>query len=229
MTLSERDKKHLWHPLTQHQLHPENIAIVRAKDALLIDEKGKEYIDGIASWYTSMYGHCNEYITNKVSKSMQELDQIVFAGFTHKPAIELSEKLIKILPKNQEKIFFSDNGSTAVEVAIKMALQYYFNQGEKRNRLIAFEEGFHGDTLGAMSVSDLSIYNGPFEEYFIDVKRIPVPTAQNIKKVKKDLTDFLKMGKCSCFHIRTLGSGSSSHEDARSTFTRRANKLSSPI
>lgn len=179
MTLKERDQKHLWHPLTQHKLYPETIAIVKAKEAILTDEEGNTYIDAIASWYTCMYGHCNPNITDKVAQQMQQLDQVVFSGFTHEPAIKLSETLIKILPENQNKIFFSDNGSTSVEIGIKMALQYHFNQGEKRPTLLAFKDGFHGDTFGAMSVSSLSAYNGPFEDYFLDVKRIPTPNGAN--------------------------------------------------
>jgi adenosylmethionine-8-amino-7-oxononanoate aminotransferase len=191
MTLQERDKKHLWHPLTQHKLHPNHLAITKAKGALLFDDKGNEYIDGIASWYTCMYGHCNEYITNKVANQMQQLDHVVFAGFTHEPAIQLSEELIKILPDNQEKIFFSDNGSTSVDIAIKMALQYHFNNGEKRGKIIALEDGFHGDTFGAMSVSGLSVYNGPFEDFFIDVARIQVPTKENFKEVKEQFISLI--------------------------------------
>ncbi len=207
MTLQERDKKHLWHPLTQHQLHPDHLAIVKAKGALLFDENGNQYIDGIASWYTCMYGHCNPYITSKVIKQMQQLDHVVFAGFTHQPAIELSEALIKILPSNQEKLFFSDNGSTSVDVALKMALQYHFNHGEKRTKIIAFEDGFHGDTFGAMSVSGLSVYNGPFEDFFIDVARIPVPNAKNINVVKKQLLTLLKTDKVAAFIYEPLVQG----------------------
>jgi len=179
MSLKERDKNHIWHPLTQHKLHPESIAITNAKGCILYDEDGKAYIDAIASWYTCMYGHCNPYITEKVASQMKVLDQIVFSGFTHEPAIKLSEALIDILPNNQNKLFFSDNGSTSVEIGIKMALQYHFNRGEKRNVLVAFEDGFHGDTFGAMSVSGLSVYNGPFEDFFLEVKRIPTPNGEN--------------------------------------------------
>ncbi|MGB1284534.1 MAG: adenosylmethionine--8-amino-7-oxononanoate transaminase, partial [Polaribacter sp.] len=207
MTLQERDKKHLWHPLTQHKLYPNHIAITSAKEALLFDEKGNEYIDGIASWYTCMYGHCNEYITNKVYAQMQQLDHVVFSGFTHEPAIKLSEELIKILPKNQEKIFFSDNGSTTVDVAIKMALQYHFNQGEKRGKLIALEDGFHGDTFGAMSVSGLSVYNGPFEDFFIDVSRIPVPTQENFNTVKTEFEKLITENKVAAFIYEPLVQG----------------------
>ncbi len=165
MSLSERDKAHLWHPLTQHKLHGNHLPIVKAEGTLLFDENGKTYIDAIASWYTCMYGHCNPVIISRIKKQLHELDHVVFNGFTHQPAIELSEKLIAILPENQNKIFFSDNGSTAVDVAIKMTLQYFVNKGIKRSKIIALEDAFHGDTFGGMSVSGLSVYNGPFEEF----------------------------------------------------------------
>ncbi len=207
MSLKERDKKHLWHPLTQHKIHPEALPIIKAKGALLYDEYNKEYIDGIASWYTAMYGHCNPYILEKAQEQMQKLDQIVFSGFTHEPAIKLSEELIKILPENQEKIFFSDNGSTANEVGIKMALQYHFNKGEKRNTIIAFEDGFHGDTFGAMSASGLSVYNGPFEDFFIDVKRIPTPTAENIKTCLQQLQNVIATNHIAAFIYEPLVQG----------------------
>ncbi|GGK31503.1 adenosylmethionine--8-amino-7-oxononanoate aminotransferase BioA [Yeosuana aromativorans] len=207
MSIQERDKKHLWHPLTQHKLHPEAIAITKAKDCMLYDENGNEYIDAIASWYTCMYGHCNEFITNRVHQQMQQLDQVVFSGFTHEPAVKLSEELIKILPKNQNKLFFSDNGSTCVEIGIKMALQYHFNKGDKRNTLIAFEDGFHGDTFGAMSVSSLSVYNGPFEDFFLDVKRIPTPNGHNHHAVLEMLADIVKTNKVAGFVYEPLVQG----------------------
>lgn len=207
MSLRERDQKYLWHPLTQHKLHPEAVGIVRAKNCVLFDEDGNEYIDGIASWYIAMYGHCNEYITNRVANQMTQLDQVVFSGFTHEPAVELSEKLIGILPNDQQKIFFSDNGSTSVEIGIKMALQYHFNQGEKRNTLIAFEDGFHGDTFGAMSVSGLSVYNGPFEDFFLDVKRIPVPTKENLETVLHQLKEIAQNHQVAGFVYEPLVQG----------------------
>jgi len=207
MTLKERDKKHLWHPLTQHKLHPEAIAITKAKGCVLTDENGNEYIDAIASWYTCMYGHCNEFITNRVSQQMKTLDQVVFSGFTHEPAIQLSEELMTILPQNQNKIFFSDNGSTSVEIGIKMALQYHFNKGEKRNVLIAFDDGFHGDTFGAMSVSGLSVYNGPFEDFFLDVKRIPTPNGNNHDAILESLKEIAKSNTIAGFVYEPLVQG----------------------
>ena len=199
MTLQERDKKHLWHPLKQHQTHPESLAIVKAKGCILTDENGNEYIDAVSSWYTCMFGHCNEFITNKVSKQMQTLDQIMFSDFTHEPAIKLSEELIKILPENQNRIFFNDNGSTAVEAGIKMALQYYFNLDEKRSTFIAFENGFHGDTFGAMSVSGLSVYNGPFEDFLMKVERIPTPNGENHQEILTQLEKITTENKVAGF------------------------------
>jgi len=207
MKLSLRDQKHIWHPLTQHKSSAPPIGIVKAKGALMWDEDGNEYVDGIASWYTAMYGHCNEFITSRVTRQMLQLDQVVFTGFTHEAAVELSEKLIEILPSNQQKIFFNDNGSTAVEAAIKMALQYHFNKGEKRNTLIAFEDGFHGDTFGAMSVSGLSVYNGPFEDYFLKVERIPVPKGDNLVEVIARLQLLIVENKCAAFVYEPMVQG----------------------
>ena len=207
MTYKERDKQHLWHPLTQHQIHPESTAIVRAEGCLLFDEKGQSYVDAIASWYTCMYGHCNPYITSKVTSQMQTLDQVVFSSMTHPPAIELAEALVSILPNNQEKLFFSDNGSTAVEVGIKMALQYHFNKGHRKNVLLAFEGGFHGDTFGAMSVSGLSVYNGPFEDFFLEVKRIPTPDGSNHKLIIEQLKNLSKEYQIAAFVYEPLVQG----------------------
>lgn len=207
MNLQERDQKHLWHPLTQHKLHPNHLAIVKAKGALLFDEDGNTYIDGIASWYTCMYGHCNPYIIEKITEQLQQLDQVVFSGFTHEPAVKMSEKLMAILPKNQQKIFFSDNGSTSVDVALKMALQFHFNQDKKRNKIIALEDAFHGDTFGAMSVSGLSVYNGPFEDFLLKIDRIEVPTEENFQQVKEKFITLLESDEVAAFIFEPLVQG----------------------
>ena len=205
--LISRDEKHLWHPLTQHKTAAPPIAIVKGEGALIYDEDGNAYIDGIASWYTAMYGHGNEHIVDMVTKQMKELDFVMFSGFTHKPAIELSERLMEILPDNQTKIFFNDNGSTAVEAAIKMALQYYHNQGEKRDTLIAFENGFHGDTFGAMSASGLSSYNGPFEDFLLKVERIPIPEEDTIGQTLEILEAIIDENQCAAFIFEPLVQG----------------------
>ncbi len=207
MNLKERDKKHLWHPLTQHKLHPEHLPVVKAKGVWLYDENGKQYIDGIASWYTCMYGHSHPQIITRVKEQLDILDQVVFSGFTHPPAIELSEKLMSILPSKMAKIFFSDNGSTSVDVAIKMSLQYYFNQGQKRKRIIAFNNAFHGDTFGAMSVSGLSVYNGPFEDFLLTVQRLEVPNENNITTVLSNFKALLDTGEVAAFIYEPLVQG----------------------
>jgi len=209
MALKERDKKHLWHPLKQHQTHPDSLAIVKAKGCVLTDEDGNTYIDAISSWYTCMFGHCNPYIIEKAYAQMQQLDQIMFSDFTHEPAVKLSEELIKILPENQNRIFFNDNGSTAVEAGLKMALQYHFNNGEKRDTFIALENGFHGDTFGAMSVSGLSVYNGPFEDFLMDVKRISVPNGENNNSIITEIKNILKNNNVAGFIYEPLVQGAS--------------------
>lgn len=183
------------------------LGIVKAKGAILTDEDGNDYIDGIASWYTAMFGHCNPAITTKVAAQMQRLDQVVFSGFTHEPAVRLSEALMAILPQNQAKLFFSDNGSTATEIGIKMALQYFFNKGEQRPVMLAFENGFHGDTFGAMSVSGLSVYNGPFEDFFIQVERVPVPGDDTIEEILRTLETRLKRNDVAGFIYEPLVQG----------------------
>ncbi len=207
MKLADRDKAYIWHPLTQHKTAQPPIGIVKAKGALLWDEAGNEYIDGIASWYTAMYGHSHPQIVESVTEQMKELDFVMFSGFTHEPAVRLSEKLMEILPTNQQKIFFNDNGSTAVEAAIKMALQYHHNADEKRDTLIAFENGFHGDTFGAMSASGLSSYNGPFEEFLLKVIRIPTPQADNLEEVLQKLQTALTENSCAAFIFEPLVQG----------------------
>jgi len=210
MNLKQRDRKHLWHPLTQHKLHPEHLPIVSAKGVWLYDDQGNKYIDGIASWYTCMYGHSNPKIISAVKQQLGVLDQVVFSGFTHPPAIELSEKLMDILPASMAKIFFSDNGSTSVDVAIKIALQYYFNKGEKRNKVVALHNAFHGDTFGAMSVSGLSVYNGPFEDFLLRIERIEVPDEQNWESVVKEFKNLLDTGQVAAFIYEPLVQGAAS-------------------
>ncbi len=207
MNFKERDRKHLWHPLTQHKLHPEHLPIVKAKGACLYDDDGKKYIDGIASWYTCMYGHSHPQIISRVKQQLDTLDQVVFSGFTHPPAIELSEKLMSVLPLTMAKIFFSDNGSTSVDVAIKMSLQYYFNQGQEKKRIIAFDNAFHGDTFGAMSVSGLSVYNGPFEDFLLTVDRLEVPDENNITTVLSNFEALLGTGEVAAFIYEPLVQG----------------------
>jgi adenosylmethionine-8-amino-7-oxononanoate aminotransferase len=207
MNLTERDSQHLWHPYTQHKTAQLPIAIKRGEGALLWDDNNKEYIDAIASWWVNPYGHSNKFIADAIYKQLTTLEHVLFGGFTHEPAVLLGEQLIEILPDNQKKIFFSDNGSTAVEVAIKVALQYFFNKGEKRTTIIAFENAFHGDTFAAMAASGISFYTQAFEGMFIEVVRIPVPV-KGTEAVSYDaLRERIKSTNCAAFIYEPLVQG----------------------
>jgi len=207
MNLIERDSQHLWHPYTQHKTAALPIAITKGEGALLWDEKNKEYIDAIASWWVNPYGHSNKFIADAIYKQLTTLEHVLFGGFTHEPAIILAEKLIEILPNNQQKIFFSDNGSTAVEVAIKVALQFFYNKAEKRTTIIAFENAFHGDTFAAMAASGISFYTQAFQGMFIDVVRIPVPVKGQEQVSFDVLKEVIKNNNCAGFIFEPLVQG----------------------
>ena len=188
MTLTSRDKKVIWHPYTQHGLFPESIGIVKGKGTYLYDENGKKYIDAISSWWTCIHGHAHPYIAKKVSAQLKKLEHVIFAGFTHEPAVELAERLLKKLPKNQKRIFYSDNGSTAVEVAMKMSFQYWYNKGMPKTKVIAFRNSYHGDTFGAMSASERGAFSKPFEHNLFEVIFIDAP----VKRKEKEAVSSIK-------------------------------------
>jgi adenosylmethionine-8-amino-7-oxononanoate aminotransferase len=179
MNLSQKDQLYNWHPYTQHQTTGLLPAIVKGEGIYLWDENGKQYIDAISSWWVNPFGHSNPMIAQAIYNQLTTLEHVLFGGFTNKPAVELAEKLLSILPSNQKKLFYSDNGSTAVEIAIKAALQFFYNKGEKRTKILAFEEGFHGDTFGAMAASGITFFTEAFQGSLLEVVRIPVPTAEN--------------------------------------------------
>ena len=207
MNLTERDSKYLWHPYTQHKTSKQPIAILKGEGALLWDDSNKEYIDAIASWWVNPFGHSNRFIADAIYKQLTTLEHVLFGGFTHEPAVVLSEKLIEMLPNNQNKIFFSDNGSTAVEVAIKVALQYFFNKGENKTTIIAFENAFHGDTFAAMAASGISFYTQAFEGMFIDIVRIPVPIKGQEEMSFQSLAEVIKNNNCAGFIFEPLVQG----------------------
>ena len=204
MNLSQRDQKHNWHPYTQHKTAANFPAIVKGKDSLLWDENGKEYIDAIASWWVNPFGHSNQVIADAIYKQLTTLEHVLFGGFTHNKAVELSEKLMEILPSNQKKIFYSDNGSTAVEIAIKSALQYNYNKGIKKSKIIAFEDAFHGDTFGAMAASGITFFTEAFKGSLLEVVRIPVPTNGNEEKSIKALKKLVETNEFAAFVFEPL-------------------------
>ena len=207
MTLSERDKLYNWHPYTQHKTAPNFPAIVKGKGALLWDENGTEYIDAIASWWVNPFGHSNKIIAKAIFKQLITLEHVLFGGFTHDKAVLLAEKLMEFLPNNQKKIFYSDNGSTAVEVALKCALQYNYNKGTKKTKIIAFEDAFHGDTFGAMASSGITFFTEAFKGSMIEVVRIPVPTTGNEERSIQAINDLVATNEYAAFIFEPLVQG----------------------
>ncbi|HEX4375248.1 MAG TPA: aminotransferase class III-fold pyridoxal phosphate-dependent enzyme, partial [Puia sp.] len=197
-SLTQRDQQVIWHPYTQHKNMLPPIPIVKGEGALLFDENNNSYIDAISSWWVTIHGHAHPYIAEKIYEQAKKLEHVIFTGFTHEPAVQLAERLLKILPGDFSKIFYSDNGSTAVEVAIKMSIQYLRNKEQEtrdkekgtRNKgqetrdkeqdlkthsplttrhspkkILAFHNSYHGDTFGAMSVSERGIFTIAFQDY----------------------------------------------------------------
>jgi len=207
MTLSEKDKQYVWHPFTQAQTAPQPIPIVKGQGVWLFDEEGKKYIDANSSWWTIIHGHAHPYMVEQISKQIGILDHSIFAGATHPKAAEVGERITKVLPDNFAKVFFSDNGSTAVEVAIKMVYQYWHNKGIKKKRFLAIEGSYHGDTFGAMSVGQRGYFNKPFEHLFFDVDFIPFPTEENIDEVLAKTEELLSSGEFAGFIFEPLVQG----------------------
>ena len=209
MTLADRDAAVIWHPYTQMKSAGLPLPIAQGEGALLFDEAGTAYIDAVSSWWVNLHGHSHPYIAQKISEQLTRLEHVIFAGFTHAPAVELAEGLLKILPANQKRIFYSDNGSTAVEVALKMAFQYWDNKGIAKNKIIAFRDSYHGDTFGAMSVSSRSAFTQPFNQYLFEVLFIDVPVPGQEEKCLAQLTEFAQRPDIAAFIFEPLVLGTS--------------------
>ncbi len=207
-TIKERDRDVIWHPYTPMKIWPEAIAIVKGDGVYLEDEDGVRYIDAISSWWVNLHGHAHPYIAQKVSDQMSVLEHSIFAGFTHEPAVRLAERLLGILPGEMKKIFYSDNGSTAVEVALKMALQYWKNKEVNRKKLVALQHAYHGDTFGAMAVSGRSVFTEAFTDLLFDVEFIPFPYSGHEEKSFAALEEVLQGGDVAAFIVEPLVQGS---------------------
>lgn len=176
--IAQRDLKHVWHPYTQmkdcEEMPP--IPIKRAEGIKLFDHEGNFYYDTISSWWCNVHGHNHPEIRSAIKNQVDELEHVLFAGFTHEPAVKLAEKLVSITPENITKVFYSDNGSTSVEVAMKMSFQYWQNTGKtKKTRFLSLDAAYHGDTIGAMSVSGVDLFNKRFSPLFFDSFKTPTP------------------------------------------------------
>lgn len=174
MNIVEIDRKYVWHPFTQEKTAPLPLPVVRATGASLFLEDGREILDMACSWWVNVHGHSHPKIAAALARQAATLEHVIFAGFTHEPAALLAQALVKALPRPLSRVFYSDNGSTAVEVALKMAWQFWRNKGETDRKLfMAFEGGYHGDTFGAMAVGRTSGYYAPFEDLMCEVLHLP--------------------------------------------------------
>ncbi|ANW03301.1 adenosylmethionine--8-amino-7-oxononanoate transaminase [Bradyrhizobium icense] len=170
-----KTKSPIWHPFTQHALQDEMIKIVRGDGAYLHTADGRRIIDAISSWWVVTHGHCHPHIVRAIQKQAGKLNQMIFAGYTHDPAEEVAALLLKLAPRGLDHVFFSDSGSTSVEVALKMALGYWHNVGKQRVRIVVMQHSYHGDTIGAMSVGVRGVFNAVYGPLLFDVTSIPFP------------------------------------------------------
>jgi adenosylmethionine---8-amino-7-oxononanoate aminotransferase len=173
VSLADRDKAVLWHPYTQMLTAPAPIVVTRAEGVWLYTEDGRRILDGISSWWVNIHGHSHPKLNAALAAQARELEHVVFAGCTHRPAVELAERLVEILPKGLARVFYSDNGSTAVGVALKIAVQYWQNLGQpSRRTFLTLHNAYHGDTVGAMSASEDSIFTRAFSTMMFPVERV---------------------------------------------------------
>lgn len=165
----------VWHPFTQHGLEPEMLPIAAAEGAWLTAKDSRRILDAISSWWVVTHGHRHPRIIAAIAEQASKLDQVIFAGFTHEPAEQLAEGLIALAPEGLAHVFYSDSGSTSVEVALKMALGYWKNHGEARTRILALDDAYHGDTIGTMSAGARGVFNAAYDPLLFEVGRIPFP------------------------------------------------------
>jgi adenosylmethionine-8-amino-7-oxononanoate aminotransferase len=174
------DERYVWHPYTQHGLNQPPLAIARAEGAYLYDADGRRIFDAVSSWWVTLHGHAHPRISAAIAEQASKLEQVIFAGFTHEPAARLAAALVERAPSGLSRVFYSDDGSTAVEVAVKMALQHHRNRGEERRLVASLENAYHGDTFGAMSVSARGLFTEPFTPLLFEVARLPDPVDHDV-------------------------------------------------
>lgn len=177
--MNPTDNRHIWYPFYQAKVEAPPIKIMRAEGVYLYDDQGKSYIDLNSSWWVNVHGHGRPEIIEAIQKQFNKIDHIIFSGFTHEPAEALATRMVELLGNPFNKVFFSDNGSTATEVALKMAIQYFSNSNQKRSKIVALDRAYHGDTFGAMSVGERGTFNAQFEPFFFDVEFLPFPDENN--------------------------------------------------
>jgi adenosylmethionine-8-amino-7-oxononanoate aminotransferase len=194
----------VWHPFTQHALFSEMPLVERAEGAVLHLAHGGQLIDAISSWWVTTHGHCYPPIVKAIQEQAGKLDQMIFAGFTHEPAERLAERLVRIAPAGLDYVFFSDSGSTSVEVGIKMALGYWRNRGEARTRFLALDGGYHGDTVGTMSVGARGVFTQSYEPVLFEVTHFPFPTLGHEQRCLDALERACEAGGVAGFVVEPL-------------------------
>lgn len=192
--LMQEDLKHIFHPCSQMKDHETLplIPIKKGNGAYIEDFDGNTYLDCISSWWVNLFGHCNPYINDKIVQQLQNLEHVIFAGFTHKPAIDLAKRLIGLTPEPLQKIFFADNGSSAIEISLKMSFQYFKNKGESRPLFVSLENSYHGETMGALAVSDTGLYKEVYEDILIKTLQAKSPALHDEKEALEDMKRILE-------------------------------------
>ncbi len=187
--IMQRDLEVIWHPCTQMKDHETLplIPIKSGKGVYLHDFEGNRYIDAVSSWWVNIFGHANETINNKIKAQLDTLEHVLLAGFTHEPAIELAHKLVNMTPKGLEKVFYVDNGSSAVEAALKMSYHYHLNRGKRKALFLSLSNSYHGETIGALSVGDVELYKDTYQPLLIANMQVPVPKDQSVEAAKEAL------------------------------------------
>ncbi len=207
MSISENDKKHVWHPFTQHRTAENPIVIERAEGSWLFGEDGQKYLDANSSWWVNTHGHGHPHIQEAIHQQFSTLDHVVFAGVTHPKAVELAMRITGLMPGHFQRVFYSDNGSTAVEVALKMVLQFWHNRGEKKQKFMALSGSYHGDTFGAMSVGQRGYFNAPFEPLFFEADYLDFPTGENDQEILQNAERWFASGKFAGLIVEPLVQG----------------------
>lgn len=205
--LTKKDKEFVWHPFTQHHTAGEPLEIVKAEGVYLHDSQGNKYIDANSSWWVNTHGHAHPHIGKCMNEQFYSIDHIVFAGATHPKAVELAERISNVLPGHLQKVFFSDNGSTAVEIGMKMVIQYWHNRGEHKQRFLAMSGSYHGDTFGAMSVGQRGYFNAPFEPLFFDADYLDFPNSENEEAILTKAKNLFQSGEFAGLIIEPLVQG----------------------
>jgi adenosylmethionine---8-amino-7-oxononanoate aminotransferase len=194
----------IWHPFTQHAITPPMKHIIATEGAFLLDEDGTRIFDAISSWWVTTHGHGHPRIKTAIREATEKYDQIIFAEFTHEPAEMLAKGLLEFAPPGLQHVFYSDSGSTAVEVAIKMALGRFYNRGLPRDRIVVMENSYHGDTIGTMSVGQRGVFNAPFAPLLFGVDRIPFPKPTREQETVDAFESFCRSGKVAAILIEPL-------------------------